>query len=195
MYDAVLTVNAGLNEGRSTALREVRNELRSQNLLAWGFEGFVRLARTAWLLLENALATFFTKNGNSLLLLNGYSLGQTPASYYDLTRGLPGRPSGPCSSHVPYEAPCQQVLAAEPVSHLAYAPPNAPLQASVHSRNRIVQQIPLSQSYFGSGRTSYRKTVKPRSRAAAHDLGTFSSPRARAHQIVITPPRPPKIGL
>ena len=135
----------------------MRNGLRGPNLLAWGIEGFVGLARTHWLLLETALPTYFTKNGNSLLLLNGYSLGQTPASYYDLTRGLPGRPSGPCSSHVPYEAPCQQVLAAEPVSHLAYAPPNAPLQARVHSRNRIVQQIPLSQSYVGSGRTSYRK--------------------------------------
>ena len=173
----------------------MRNGLHGQNLLTRSSAGFVGTARTAWLLLENALATFFTKNGNSLLLLNGYSLGQTPASYYDLTRGLPGRPSGPCSSHVPYEAPCQQVLAAEPVSHLAYAPPNAPLQARVHSRNRIVQQIPLSQSYVGSGRTSYRKTVELRRRAAAHDLGTFSSPRARAHQIVITPPRPPKIGL
>ena len=61
MYDAVLTVNAGLNEGRSTALREVRNELRSQNLLAWGFEGFVGLARTAWLLLEPLYPPFLLK--------------------------------------------------------------------------------------------------------------------------------------
>ena len=56
MHDAVLTVNAGLNEGRSTALREVRNELRSQNLLAWGFEGFVGTARTAWLLAKTLYA-------------------------------------------------------------------------------------------------------------------------------------------
>ena len=75
MYDAVSAVNAGLKRGVRRRVREVRNGLRGQNLLAWGFEGFVRLARTAWLLLENALATFFTKNGNSLLLLNGYFLG------------------------------------------------------------------------------------------------------------------------
>ena len=64
---------------------------------------------------------------------------------------------GPRQSHEPFDAPRQQVLAAVPVSHFAYAPSNAPLQARVHSRNRIVQQIPPSQSYVGSGRTSYRK--------------------------------------
>ena len=126
MYDAVSAVNAGLKRGVRRRVREVRNGFRGQNLLAWGFEGFVRLARTAWLLLENALATFFTKNGNSLLSLNGYFLGQTPVSHYDLTRGLPERPSGPRSSDGPSKAPCQQVWAAEPVSHFAYAPSNAP---------------------------------------------------------------------
>ena len=145
MYDAVSAVNAGLKRGVRRRVREVRNGFRVQNLLAWGFEGFVRLARTACLLLENALATFFTKNGNSLLLLNGYFWGQTPASHYDLIRGLPGRPSGPRSSHDPSEGPCQQVLAAEPVSHFAYAPSNA-ARSGPRSQSRPHRTTNPSQS-------------------------------------------------
>ena len=123
----------------------MRNGLHGQNLLAWGIEGFVGLARTHWLLLETALPTYFTKNGNSLLLLNGYFWGQTPASHYDLIRGLPGRPSGPRSSHDPSEGPCQQVLAAEPVSHFAYAPSNAP-RSGPRSQSRPHLRTNPSQS-------------------------------------------------
>ena len=145
MYDAVLTVNAGPYEGRSTARMRSAKRAPRPKPVGVGHRRVRGMARTAWLLLENALATFFTKNGNSLLLLNGYSLGQTPVSHYDLTRGLPERPSGPRSSDGPSKAPCQQVWAAEPVSHFAYAPSNAP-RSGPRSQSRPHRTTNPSQS-------------------------------------------------
>ena len=52
---------------------------------------------------------------------------------------------GPRQSHEPFDAPRQQVLAAVPVSHFAYAPSNAP-RSGPRSQSRPHRTTNPSQS-------------------------------------------------
>ena len=52
---------------------------------------------------------------------------------------------GPRQSHEPFDAPRQQVLAVEPVSHFAYAPSNAP-RTGPRSQSRPHRTTNPSQS-------------------------------------------------